>query len=159
MGVPVSTVETRGCGEVVLPEQFFLPRDGAHRALRRLMIALLEDAISEFQQNLFARSPHGRRLFREAERWLMEENESLLRFEDVCDVLELDADFVRGALRRWRADKVANLVTTEGTQRGCWTEPVVRLETARRRRALAGPRRLPRRRHRATSHTTAADAR
>ena len=117
----------------ILPEQYLAQRQGDHQPLRRLMIALLEDAVLTFQRHLFARSEAGRRLFDEAEAWLMEENRGLpLRFEDVCDVLDLDAGFLRGALRRWQEREMPARRDEPGR--------VVRLEPGRRRRPLAAPR-------------------
>ena len=68
------------------------------------MIALLEEAIGTYQKNAFSGSRHGRKLFREAESWLMTEEEHAgLRFDDVCGLLDIDPDWVRRALRGWRA--------------------------------------------------------
>jgi len=127
----------------ILPEQYLARRQGEQQPLRRLMIALLEDAILTFQRHLFAQSEAGRRLFSEAETWLMDENPGLpLRFEDVCDVLDLDAGFLRRMLRGWRARAVASGEATVPVRRGGSSEAgrVIRLEPARRQRALASPR-------------------
>ncbi len=127
----------------ILPEQYLAQRQGDYQPLRRLMIALLEDAVLTYQRNLLAQNDAGRRLFAEAEAWLMEENRDLpLRFENVCDVLDLDAGFLRGVLLRWRARAAASepgAVPARGDRSG---EPgrVVRLEPSRRQRLFAAPR-------------------
>jgi hypothetical protein len=98
--------------EVVLPEQFLTPRRGAHQPLRLLMSALLEEAIVTFRRQLDATDGRGQRLFREAETWLMGGDVgAAVRLEDACDVLDLDADFLRSTLRRWRDAELASLAT------------------------------------------------
>ena len=99
MASPVSAY-----GHVVLPAQFFVARHGKEQSLRRLMIAVLEDAIRTYQRYVCAETRHGRRLFRDAEAWLMEPDDSSpLRFESVCGVLDLDPGYVRRWLHDWRA--------------------------------------------------------
>src|SRR5688572_28423299 len=39
---------------------------------KRLMLAILEDAVQCFQNNSFAQSVRGRRIFQEAKKWLVE---------------------------------------------------------------------------------------
>lgn len=139
-------VQMGGCvdhaGTGILPAQYIAQRQGAHQPLRRLMIAMLEDAIRTFQRYLFTQSKSGRRLFSEAEAWLLDEGRDVpLRFADVC-VLELDAAFLRRALRSWRERARANASVTAAPARGnVPAQPgwVPRLETARRQRPLAAP--------------------
>lgn len=72
---------------------------------RQLMVALLEDAIRSYQKHAFSSRRRGQRLFREAEQWFMEpvHPDVPVGFQYVCDVLQIDADFVRCALQRWLA--------------------------------------------------------
>jgi hypothetical protein len=143
----VHNAELYDHGEVILASQAFEPRRSDHQALRRLMIALLEDAIRTYQRNLFAESSHGRQLFHEAETWLMDDHpEAALHFQDVCDGLDLDADFLRGALQRWRANEMASVPAQRPRPGdGAHTGQVTRLETARRQRVFAPPRSWARR--------------
>ncbi len=90
--------------DVVLPAQFFRPlcTKEPGEGERRLIVAILEDAVNCFQKNLFARDNRGRRLFREAERWMMSADRALpFAFENVCEFLSLDAEYIRCGLRRW----------------------------------------------------------
>ncbi|MFI5397090.1 MAG: hypothetical protein ACHQ9S_16255 [Candidatus Binatia bacterium] len=90
--------------DVILPVQFFRALRGktVHGGERRLAIAVLDDAISCFQKNLFARDRRGRRLFREAETWLMSRDPELpFSFENICEFLALDPDYIRSGIRRW----------------------------------------------------------
>ncbi len=90
--------------DIVLPAQFFRALSGreALGGERRLIIAVLEDAINCFQNNLFATDNRGKRLFREAERWVMSSDRQLpFAFENICDFLSLEANYIRQGLHRW----------------------------------------------------------
>jgi hypothetical protein len=90
--------------DVVLPAQYFRVLRGraSYGGERRLIIAVLEDAINCFQKNLFATDNRGRRLFQEAEEWLMSVDRELpFAFENICEFLSLDAGYIRKGLRRW----------------------------------------------------------
>lgn len=81
----------------------YLVRRDADRAEIRLMIALLQDAVGCFQRHLLARDKMRRGLFREAEAWVMsEESARPFSFDHVCDVVGLNADYLRRLLRQWR---------------------------------------------------------
>jgi hypothetical protein len=68
-----------------------------------LMLAVLEDGIASFQKFSLARNRQGQALFREAENWLMgEDNDWLYAFENICDVLGLSPNYIRAGLCRWR---------------------------------------------------------
>jgi hypothetical protein len=68
-----------------------------------LMFAVLEDAVSCFQKFSSATSRRGKKLFREAESWLMSENnDGLYTFDNICEVLGLNPNYIRGGLSRWR---------------------------------------------------------
>jgi hypothetical protein len=65
-------------------------------------LAILEDAVDCFQNNVFAQSVKGRRLFQEAEKWVVEvDRDWLFSFENVCETLELNPAYVRQGLLRW----------------------------------------------------------
>lgn len=90
--------------EIVLPAQFFTSLRGraAHNGERRLLLAVLEDAISCFRKHLVAHDNRGRRLFREAQGWIMsDDREYPFSFENICDCLQLDAAYVRQGVRQW----------------------------------------------------------
>ena len=96
--------------DVVLPSQ--LPRSGGQIAEYRLLIALLDDAFQCFQKYLRPKNRRERKLFENAETWIMstgeafghraEEHAAFFSFEYVCAILSIDADSVRERLRRWR---------------------------------------------------------
>jgi hypothetical protein len=67
---------------------------------RRLMIAVLEDAINCVTKYRFATDGRGRRLLDEEQQWLLsDETHWPYSFECICDVLDLDAHAVRQGLR------------------------------------------------------------
>jgi len=67
------------------------------------MLAVLEEAVATFQRNTHAKTRRGQRLFREAEEWIQSEDVSwTFAFENVCQMLGLDPEYVRGGLERMK---------------------------------------------------------
>jgi len=74
---------------------------------KRLMLAILEDAIHCFQDNILARNVRGRRLFEEAEEWIVEVDDNwVFSFENICETLGFNPAYVRQGLLRWVANKL-----------------------------------------------------
>jgi len=89
--------------ELVLPEQFFssLAKQPAIESERRLMLAVLEDAISCYQRFELARDARGRSEFEEARRWIeSDEREWPYSYENICEVLGLNPTYIREGLRQ-----------------------------------------------------------
>ena len=108
--------------DVLLPAQFFAAfrRAGGLERERLLMLAVLEDAIDCYQKFAHARDPRGTQMFDEAREWVSSSDRSwLFSFENICDTLEINAEYVRRGLRDWR-EKNHNgrrprlLLTTDG---------------------------------------------
>lgn len=96
--------------DTLLPAQYLETfRRKAHlEPEKRLMLAVLEDAVVCFQKYLLTRDGKGRAMFREAEEWIMEEDSDwLFSFESVCEVLGFDPQYVRQGLVRWKQSKLA----------------------------------------------------
>ena len=76
----------------------------------RLLLAILEDAIHCYRKNLFATNRLRRRLFEEAEGWLMRDDgvEFPFSFEHVCVVVGLNPSYVRRVIRKWRDRQLAS---------------------------------------------------
>ena len=73
----------------------------------RLMLAVLESAIEDFQKYVLARNPRGKRLFQEAEDWFLDrEGEVLFSFENICETLRLHPDPIRKGLMVWKEAKL-----------------------------------------------------
>src|ERR1044072_9101133 len=86
--------------EVLLPSQLDPgSRFGAALGERRMLWAMLLDAATCFYKHRRARDNNGRKLFREAERWIRSREEcSPFSFQAVCDVLGLNTQQVRVTL-------------------------------------------------------------
>jgi hypothetical protein len=80
----------------------------------RLMLAVLENAVEDFQKYLLARSACGKRLFREAEEWFFDkDSDEIFSFASICDILGLHPDQIRKGLLVWKETKL-KLSTSEG---------------------------------------------
>ena len=131
--------------EILLPSQFF-DRSGRHAVLegeRRLMLAVLEDAVACFQKHAGATRARGRRLFQEAEDWFFADESSWpFSFEAICTVLGINAEYFRHGLERWKQELLQQSPETR-TRVGR-----VRLRAARRHKILPF---APRRRRKAAA--------
>ncbi len=90
--------------QTVLPSQFFsLPeRGGSLQPERRLMAAVLADAVGAVQKNVTARDRRARRIFVEAMEWFESEDADWpFSFVNLCDALGLEPGCLRSGLRRW----------------------------------------------------------
>lgn len=77
-------------------------------AEKRLMIAILEDAIECYQKYLHGDHRKGKTIFRETEDWIFSGDDvSPVSFNNVCDALGLDSSYVRAGLLRKRASLLA----------------------------------------------------
>jgi hypothetical protein len=76
---------------------------------RLLMLAVLEDAVICFQDNIAATCNRKRTLYRDAEQWILGADRSyLFSFENVCEALGYDAGYLRQGLRRWKEETLAS---------------------------------------------------
>lgn len=74
-------------------------RDGE----KRLMLAMLENATEDFQKYALATDRRGKELFEAAERWFLEtDSPSFFSFETICDHLQLNPNYLRQGLMRWK---------------------------------------------------------
>jgi hypothetical protein len=74
---------------------------------KKLMLAVLEDAIACFQKYAFTRDRKGKMLFQEAEFWVQNTNSDWpFSFANVCETLVLDPDYLRQGLAKWKAAKL-----------------------------------------------------
>jgi hypothetical protein len=66
---------------------------------KRLMLAVLQDAVECYQKYLVARRGKDKNLFSEAEAWILERDQlSAFSFDNVCDSLGLAPNYVRAGL-------------------------------------------------------------
>ena len=91
--------------DTLLPSQYFaiMRRKGAHEPERRLVVAVLEDAVDCFQKHIRAHDDKARQLFLDAEEWISSEDRSWpFSFENVCDLLQINPEYLRRGLIAWR---------------------------------------------------------
>ncbi|MGZ8522317.1 MAG: hypothetical protein ACXWX7_19470 [Candidatus Binatia bacterium] len=91
--------------DTLLSAQYFdtLRRKTRLEPEKRLMLALLEDAILNFQDNRFAHNSKHRRLFEEAEQWITTPGgDWMFSFDNVCEALGFNPEYVRRGLLRWK---------------------------------------------------------
>ncbi|MGH7929710.1 MAG: hypothetical protein ACREQV_18160 [Candidatus Binatia bacterium] len=75
---------------------------------KKLMLAILEDAVNCFQENVLAESGKGNKLFDEAQEWFLEgRGDWIFSFRNVCELLALNPEYLRGGLMRWKENKLA----------------------------------------------------
>ena len=73
---------------------------------RRLVSAILADAINCFQRQGLASGRKNRRAAYESERWIMScDRDWPFSFENICEVLDIDAQWLRSSLLRWRLEQ------------------------------------------------------
>lgn len=73
-----------------------------------LMLAVLEDAIVCFQDNLGATCKRKQALCADAEQWILDDDTSyLFSFENVCEALNFNPVYVRRGLMRWKEAKLS----------------------------------------------------
>ena len=95
--------------EVVLPSQFYFKGalDASLQPEKRLMLAVMEDAVGTFQKYVWARDRAGQRLLAEVEEWFeSHDGEWPYSFVNICQALNLDVDFMRDGLRRWKQQQL-----------------------------------------------------
>jgi len=88
-----------------LPDQYFetFRRKFHLEPEKKLMLAILEDAVACFQKSLSARDGKGKALFREAEQWIEGAGDNnIFTFDSVCEMLGFDPDYLRRGLAAWK---------------------------------------------------------
>jgi hypothetical protein len=75
---------------------------------KKLMLAVLEDAVACFQRYVFAVNRKQRTLFNEAEDWIQNGNsDHVFSFENICAALKFSPTYMRKGLLRWKTRKLA----------------------------------------------------
>ena len=74
-----------------------------HNPEKMLMLAVLENGLTCFREYISARDVKGKRLFREAEQWILEENGNwFFSFDNTCETIGLNSQNIREELLRRR---------------------------------------------------------
>jgi hypothetical protein len=92
--------------DVLTPAQYY---DGARtrypetHAMKRLMLAVLEDALGCLETYTESRNPSHRKAFGEAETWILDRRaRGPFAFVSICEALEIQPDHLREGIRQWR---------------------------------------------------------
>lgn len=94
--------------DALLPAQWASSRSTAPSGEWKLCRAVLADAIDILKKApVFAREPKGRRLYDDTVFWVASADRAWpFSFENVCEVLGLDPEAVRGAIKRNTVDRI-----------------------------------------------------
>jgi hypothetical protein len=81
----------------------------AHTPEVRLIAAVLEDAIDCYLKYCSAKTRRGKRIFIEAAQWIFDRNEDwLFGFDNICEMLKLDPDYIRRVLKQSAQERLLN---------------------------------------------------
>jgi hypothetical protein len=103
--LPEETIANLFGPAVILPAQFTeqMGAKQSDRGEKRLMLAVLEEAVATYQRNVDAKTRHGQRVFREAEEWIRVTDSAWpFAFENICHALEIEPEFLRRGLEGWK---------------------------------------------------------
>jgi hypothetical protein len=109
MAMPLSSFATQDVGKLfepdaILPAQFYAMFKCSQykEPERRLMVAVLEDAVSCLSMNPRECNLRQRRQYEEAKQWVTveEESEWIFSFRNICEVLGMDPSYLRRGLIR-----------------------------------------------------------
>lgn len=84
----------------LMPARFFTQRErrNAQSSIRRLMYAILEDAVNVYTSEV--RSARQSRTFQQARRWIDSNDRTwMFSFLRICEALDLDPEYIRRGVR------------------------------------------------------------
>ena len=95
--------------DTLLPIQYFEAMRRKHllEGEKRLILSVLEDAVECFMKCIDSATNKGQRLFRDADEWIaLEDKRWVFSFDNVCEMLDINAEYMRNGLRRWKDKKL-----------------------------------------------------
>jgi hypothetical protein len=79
----------------------------AASAEEKLMLAVLQNAIEQFQEYALAEDPKGKAMLQEVEDWLWDKDSDwFFSFESICETLKFSPDYLRQGLLLWKKAKI-----------------------------------------------------
>jgi hypothetical protein len=96
--------------DTLLPIQYFEAMRKKHllEGEKRLILSVLEDAVECFMKCIDSPTSKGQRLFRDADEWInLEDKHWVFSFDNVCDMLDINPDYMRRGLKQWKERKIA----------------------------------------------------
>jgi len=94
--------------DALLPAQFYTAFRGGSgvRGEKRLMLAVLQDALDCYQKYAFCTDGQGRQLFADADGWIScEDRNWYFSFENICETLEINPNYLRRGVQEWRRQR------------------------------------------------------
>jgi hypothetical protein len=95
--------------DTLLPIQYFEAMRRKHllEGEKRLVLSVLEDAVECFMKCIDSSTNKGQRLFRDAEEWItLEDKKWVFSFDNVCEMLDVNPEYLRRGLREWKVRKL-----------------------------------------------------
>ena len=98
--------------DTLLPIQYFEAMRRKHllEGEKRLILSVLEDAVECFMKCIESPTSKGQRLFRDADEWItLEDKHWVFSFDNVCDMLDINPEYMRRGLKQWKERKVESI--------------------------------------------------
>jgi len=95
--------------DTLLPIQYFEAMRKKHllEGEKRLILSVLEDAVECFMKCIDSPTSKGQRLFRDADEWIaLEDKHWVFSFDNVCDMLDINPNYLRRGLKQWKERKL-----------------------------------------------------
>jgi hypothetical protein len=124
--------------DTLLPIQYFEAMRRKHllEGEKRLILSVLEDAVECFMKCIDASSSKGQRLFRDADEWIaLEDKHWVFSFDNVCEMLDINPEYLRRGLKDWKQRKLIALEREAEARLAAAANPIVIEEPA----AIAKP--------------------
>jgi hypothetical protein len=130
--------------DTLLPIQYFEAMRRKHllEGEKRLILSVLEDAVECFMKCIDSSTNKGQRLFRDADEWInLEDKRWVFSFDNVCDMLDINAEYMRAGLRRWKEKKLIAIQrrNEERAQQQAFAEAQALLPEAERQPVAIAP--------------------
>jgi hypothetical protein len=107
--------------DTLLPIQYFEAMRKKHllEGEKRLILSVLEDAVECFMKCIDSPTSKGQRLFRDADEWInLEDKHWVFSFDNVCDMLDINPEYMRRGLRQWKERRIAAIQRAAETVAG-----------------------------------------
>ena len=124
--------------DTLVPAQYFdrVGGDAAFQPEKRLMLAVLEEAIATYQRHVMGTTRRSARLVEEVEEWVAGVGgEWPFSFDNICAALDLEPEYLRTGMQRWKEAERRNARVSEPT---VYRFPFRRVNG--RRHSITGPR-------------------
>jgi hypothetical protein len=102
--------------DTLLPIQYFEAMRRKHllEGEKRLILSVLEDGIECFMKYVDAPTSKGQKLFRDAQEWInLRDKQWIFSFDNVCDMLDINPDYMRRGLLEWKEKKLAQMAVAQ----------------------------------------------